>query len=420
MSCPIMAVGTSKNHLELNLKMEKAYELGQRLERLLYTSVIVIILSFIILSLSKSLAVSKSINTSIGYENIITSIQKNEERIENIRKIENDYGNYKAAERKRKEDFEKKTAAEQRYRDKNLRTENIVREKLSLPPIVQSKKEFKALPYENNDNQLSEINSLRKEVALPNIRSLDESNQGDRDVISQIIKKEMGYDGASTKKLTDFLMKNNYDLGKFISFLKDEVSKSKTENIKILDIDTPVDFPLSIGSMKLNIPMTNIENWALKTVPIFLVIWIGAIFITRSFEITQLLESKKIMSFYPHILNVFNIKSKNQSSASVTDTVVKAMAGQVKEIKALQSESIFLTVFRVTILVVMLASMTIPVYFGFFIYLMSDSDNGFVMYLTSIIIPALINLIQIMSCVRFEIMISKKTFIIDGVTNEML
>ena len=126
------------------------------------------------------------------------------------------------------------------------------------------------------------------------------------------------------------------------------------------------------------------------------------------------------MSFYPHILNVFNIKSKNQSSASVTDTVIKAMAGQGKEIKALQSESIFLTVFRVTILVVMLASMTIPVYFGFFIYLMSDSDNGFVMYLTSIIIPALINLIQIMSCVRFEIMISKKTFIIDGVTNEML
>ncbi|WP_336804138.1 hypothetical protein [Erwinia aphidicola] len=400
--------------------MEKVYELGQRLERLLYTSVIVIILSFIILSLSKSLAVSKSINTSIGYENIITSIQKKEEEIENIRKIENDYGNYKIAERKRKEEFEKKTSDEQRNKDRNLRTENIVREKLSLPPIVQGKIEFKEVPYENNDSQLSAINSLRKDVALPNIKNLDESNQGDRDIISQIIKKEMGYDGTSTRKLTDFLTKNNYDLGKFVSYLKNEVSKSKTENIKILDIDTPVDFPLSIGSMKLNIPMSNIENWALKTVPIFLVIWIGAIFITRSFEITQLLESKKIMSFYPHILNVYNIKSKNQSSANVTDTVVKAMAGQVKEIKTLQLESILLTVFRVTILTVMLLSMTIPVYFGFFIYLKSDSDNGFVMYLTSIIIPALINFIQIISCIRFETMTSTKTFIIDGEENEML
>lgn len=415
-----MVMGTSKNHFELNFKMEKAYELGQRLERLLYTSVIVIILSFIILSLSKSLAVSKSINKSIGYENIITSIQKNEEGMENIKKIESEYANYKITERKRKEEFEKKTAEEQRYKDRNFRDENIVREKLSLPPIIQSKIEFKEIPYTNNDYQLSVINALRKEVALPNIKNLDESNQGDRDIISQIIQKEMSYDGTSTKKLTDFLKNNNYDLGKFVSFLKQEVSKSKTENIKILDIDTPVDFPLSIGSMKLNIPMSNIENWALKTVPIFLVIWIGAIFITRSFEITQILESKKIMSFYPHILNFFNIKSKNQSSPSVKDTIRKAMTGQVKEIKALQSESVFLTIFRVIILVVMLASMTIPVYFGFFIYLRSDSDNGFIIYLTSIITPAMINLIQIISCVRFEIMISKKTFIIDGEKNEML
>lgn len=415
-----MVMGPCQHNLELNLKMEKAYELGQRLERLLYTSVIVIILSFIILSLSKSLAVSKSINKSIGYENIITSIQKNEEGMKDIKRIEDEYAKYKISERKRKEEFENKAAEEQRYKDRSLRDENLVRERLSLPPIIKDKLAFKETPYINNDHQLNQINSLRKEVGLPNIKTLDDSNQGFQDVITQIIKKEMGYDFASTKNLTEFLTANDYDLGKLVSFLKEEVSKSKKENIKILDIDTPVDFPLSIGSMKLNIPMSNIENWALKTVPIFLVIWIGAIFITRSFEITQLLESKKIMNFYPHILNVFNIKSKNQSSESVTDTIVKAMQGQSKEIKALQSESIFLTIFRITILVVMLASMTIPVYFGFYIYLSSDSENGFATYLTSIIIPALINLIQILSCVRFEIMISKKTFIIDGEKNEML
>lgn len=400
--------------------MEKAYELGQRLERLLYTSVIVIILSFIILSLSKSLAVSKSINKSIGYENIITSIQKNEEGMENIKRIVDEYAEYKRSERKRKDEFEKKTAKEQRYKDRSLRDENLVRERLSLPPIIKDKVEFKETPYIKNDHQLNLINSLRKEVGLPNIKTLDDSNQGFRDVITQIIQKEMGYDVASTKNLTEFLKGNDYDLGKLVSFLKEEVSKSKKENIKILDIDTPVGFPLSIGSMKLNIPMSNIENWALKTVPIFLVIWIGAIFITRSFEITQLLESKKIMNFYPHILNVFNIKLKNQSSESVTETIVKAMQGQSKEIKALQSKSIILTIFRIIILVVMLASMTIPVYYGFYIYLSSDSENGFATYLTSIIIPALINFIQIISCVTFEIKISKKTFIIDGEKNEML
>lgn len=400
--------------------MEKTYELGQRLERLLYTSVIVIIFSFIILSLSKSLAVSKTINKSISYENIITSLQKHEDGIDGVKKIESEYANYKNAEHKRKKDFEDKAAEEQRYKDRDIRNENMVREKLSLPPIIKSKVEFKETPYVNSDAQLAAINSLRREVALPNIKSLEESDQGDRDIILQIIRKELNYDAVDTKQLTDYLKRNDYDFGKLVSFLKEEVSKSKTENIKILDIDTPVDFPLSIGSMKLNIPMSNIENWALKTVPIFLVIWIGAIFITRSFEVTQLLESKKVMSFYPHILNFFNIKSKNQSSQSVKNTILGAMGGLPKEIKTLQSESIFLAFFRVIILVVMLASMTIPVYFGFFVYLRSDDNIGFVTYLTSIIIPALINLIQILSCVRFEVMISKKTFIIDGETNEML
>ena len=51
--------------------MENTYELGQRFERLLYTSVIIIVFSFIILSLSKSLALSKAISKSTSYHDLL-------------------------------------------------------------------------------------------------------------------------------------------------------------------------------------------------------------------------------------------------------------------------------------------------------------------------------------------------------------
>lgn len=400
--------------------MDKAYELGQRLERLLYMSVLVIIFSFIVLSLSKSLAISKSVNKTANYQSIIQSLLQNETGINEVRNIESTYQDYIKVEEKRKADFDKQSQESQENRKRNLIVENRVRKSLSLPPIELKKEQYQSIPFPQYNSNLKKINEVRVGVLLPQVQKIDETANSYKDIIIAIINNETNFKQQDVKKIKSVLESNGYDLKKTIEYLSSEIEKEKGRNIKILDIDTPVDFPVSIGSMKLNIPMTNIEGWALKSVPIFLVIWIGSIFITRSFEITQLIESKKIMSFYPHILNLFNIKSKNQSNDKDADVIRRALRGSDEDIKQLRGESVSFGFFRVLILLVMLLSMTIPSYLGFYIYLESDSSAGLITYFTSIIIPAIINIIQILSCVRFEVIASKKTFIIDGETNEII
>lgn len=401
--------------------MDKIYDLGQRLERLLYTSVLVIIFSFIILSLSKSLAISKSINTTVNYQNIIESLNSNADGINRIKSIESDYLGYTKIEDDKKRKFEDDRIKTAHKKEKDLISENKVRRELALAPLTLSKEaEFKEDPYPNYYSSLLEINRIRHGVLLPDIKELSDSQQGYKEVITAIIKKETKFNYNDTSKLQSILESSNYDTGKLISYLNGVISKEKNKNIKILDIDTPVDFPVSIGTMQLNIPMSNIEGWAMRAVPVFLIIWIGSIFITRLFEITQLLESKKIMFFYPHILNLFNLKSKNQSFTNTGVIVSRALGGSAKDIGRLKTESVILSLFRGFLLLVMLLSMTIPSYLGFYIYLNSDSSNGWQPYVMYVFVPAFINFIQIMSCITIEAMAANKVFVIDGDNNEML
>lgn len=95
--------------------MDHLYELGKRIERLLYSSVIVIIASLVIFSLSNSIIVSSISSTVESYQNFRNNIVKSKVDIENAKNIIRRYVEYKEEDEKRRKDFDKKKVI---YEDK--------------------------------------------------------------------------------------------------------------------------------------------------------------------------------------------------------------------------------------------------------------------------------------------------------------
>lgn len=397
--------------------MENAYDLGQRVERLLYMSVVVIAFSFIILSLSKSLAISQEVNKTLSYKNVIAALKRNEGSLKLIHEINVDYNKHLQSENKRKEAFDKEGKSLKKAED--LKDENIIRKKLGLTQLFPEERKFKPHSYIGYDFKLAELNQIRSAFGLPKLSKLDEATESEKDIVNEIVKNESTNTEIATS-LLGVLQNYNYGLEKLKAYLYSEINKSQSAKIKILDVDAPISFPVSIGDMKLSIPMQNIMNWSIIVMPIFLVIWIGAIFITRYFEVTKILESKLVTNFYPHILNLFSINSKNHSSDEIKLKIASALNGNNKAIRYFRIESMAFSIFRILLVIVVVLAMTVPVYYGFYIYMESDDTKKIHMYILCIFVPAFINLIQLISCVVTESRTFNKSFILDGANSDIL
>ncbi|WP_147439013.1 hypothetical protein, partial [Brenneria goodwinii] len=152
--------------------MDHLYELGKRIERLLYSSVIVIIASLVIFSLSNSIIVSSISSTVESYQNFRNNIVKSKVDIENAKNIIRRYVEYKEEDEKRRKDFDKKKVI---YEDKKKYEEqNKIRKKLGLP-IISLPDSDSYIPLKNYyyDIDLIEINKIVKKYNIEKYRDLE-------------------------------------------------------------------------------------------------------------------------------------------------------------------------------------------------------------------------------------------------------
>ncbi|HDL6926236.1 TPA: hypothetical protein PXM22_003091 [Yersinia enterocolitica] len=398
--------------------MNHLYELGKRIERLLYTSVIVIVASLLIYSLSNSIIISSATNKYQIYQEVRASIFKEKESIERTKSILLEYEKYKNSEIERKNEYEKTKALINNKAEEEKK--NKIRKKLGLsinPPIVD--KVYKPLDYYTYDKDLEEINDITHRSSINRYTSLDAAHGADTTIIRSLIEDVITKNLEVYKELNSIIdTKDSVD--NIIKVLDKSIDVFKNDKLKIFDIETPLNVPFSIGDMKSSISLYNIEQWSMIVMPIFLVIWFGSIMITRRVETYLILEEKIIMNAYPHVLNIFSILDKKNQSKKTRRLIDKSLLGDDKSINEIKSYGYTAFFMRISILIGMFILMAAPAYYGFYNIILNDLHGSNLLRFICITLGACINIIQLIYIIEVESRFLNKTFILGGTKNEII
>ncbi|ATA22836.1 hypothetical protein AWC36_01190 [Brenneria goodwinii] len=398
--------------------MDHLYELGKRIERLLYSSVIVIIASLVIFSLSNSIIVSSISSTVESYQNFRNNIVKSKVDIENAKNIIRRYVEYKEEDEKRRKDFDKKKVI---YEDKKKYEEqNKIRKKLGLP-IISLPDSDSYIPLKNYyyDIDLIEINKIVKKYNIEKYRDLESAINVENDILISTIGV-ISYRNYDIYKELHSIIDVNKTADKITEIIDKKIEIFRNSKLKIFDVETPLNVPFSIGDMKSSVSLYNVEKWSMLIMPVFLVIWLGSILITRRFEIYFILENRQVTKTYPHILSIFNISESKYQSKKIKNIIEAALLGDAKSIKEIKTYSYFAFFLRAFILIAIFMMMTIPAYYGFYSVIFNQGIDGLLLYLIWITIGVTINIVQMIGVIEVEARIINKTFILNGNENEII
>ncbi|MGV2876702.1 hypothetical protein D9O29_22905 [Pantoea vagans] len=399
--------------------MERLYEAGKRVERLIYTSVFVIISSFAFYSLSVSiLQDSNKINLE-SYQSLVEELTL-------------DYPYYKEAEnlrgairayisRKNKEDFTK-TKPSLEFEDFKIQEENDSRATLGLPvfsstEMLRMNNNHATLEVENKNN-IKRVNLIRKKFGLPERNSERLALKTYDEMKGKLIERFSFADQSASLEFSKLIL-NSGDFDSLLTNLKSKLIDISQKRIKILNIDTPLQFPFSLGEVKSNISLYNVARMGMTVYPIFLVFWVGSFCMTRSRELSFLIQSGKVMASYPHVLNLFAIltsdfkqkrKGKNKQALFIL--------GDKRTILLKTSLAISMFGIRVFIGLGLLVVIIFPAYWGFANLYSSNAIKIDIIQKLTIPLCCIVNIFQLLIYVFNEYKISDAVFITNGDSND--
>jgi len=280
--------------------MDKIFEIGKRFERLLYSTVIITILSFLFYFLSSAISIDKSNSKKIMLSEFIESISMNRPNLDKAKKIELAYEKYKL-----EEDKKSKQQKDKEYEENILQLKEINknRVKLGLP----ERKIEDGISEKKNTHEglyLDEIKKTRKLLGLEPRDGIDGAKRIYIDAYTKIVYKYLIHDADL---MTIFSENNKAPIEDVIELAKSTLNETESGSVKILDIDTPILVPFSFGDMKSKISLYRIESVCLIFMPALLVIWLGSIAVTRSRELELIKKTSDITLTYPHIINIFQV-----------------------------------------------------------------------------------------------------------------
>ncbi|MBN3133152.1 hypothetical protein H4F52_15595 [Pectobacterium brasiliense] len=384
--------------------MERLYEIGKRFERLLYTSVLVVIASFLVSSLSNSILQNSSANRVEIFQDYSKLLKENEKDLFEIKLILDNHRLFKDKEEQRKSDFENNLKSPEEI--SKISIDNQQRKSLGLPLInLLDASTFKMEPESDYEKSLLYITSMREKFNLYKVKDLDEGWNTYREVLRKLADIASGMNFEAYRVLNYYIEadKSPADLIKQVNY---SITEIKSSTLTILDVETPLNIPLAFGEVKSTISLYTIEKWTMIIMPIFFVIWLGSIVITRRYETYLLLESNRFINAYPHILNIFNFTEKRILSESVKNSYYLASLGDKTAIKNINAVAIFYFSLRVIIICGLLILMTFPAYYGFIVVIFNRAISNGDYYLWCITLCISINIIQILSLIDTEYRIS--------------
>lgn len=390
--------------------MEHLSEVGKRVERLLYSSVIMILASFFFYFLSSAITLDNNGLKKTMLTGFIEGINESRESLDIAKVLQGKYKQY-VDDNKKKTDAQKKEEEDKkRLEIKNI---NKSRVKLGLPEInVEKKLEEKQSSHDDLD--VKNINLIRSKLGLKNSLSIE----GAKDVYNEFYFSLVYKNLYGDKDLIDtYLSKVDLPINEVLIDAKNRIKIFDNGSVKVFDVDTPIQIPFSLGDMKSKVSLYNIESAGIIFMPVLLVIWIGSLSMTRIREVYYIKKVKNIAKSYPHILNIYYFVDRDMlENQKEIDDFNRMRIGDPAIIKQNRSISVICFLFRVGVLLTLLLLMTAPFYIG--VFRIFNSLNIF--NLMILFVCGFINIIQSMSLLVAEFSIFRKIFLTEGQANEYI
>lgn len=380
--------------------MEKLYELGKRVERLLYSSVFVVLASFILYSLSMAIIQDFKKSKLDIYNQISTELTSNYSAYQEAEELSYYFYQYlRKGISDPSSNVEGKTKEELQTIKADMEKENIVRVRLNLPKLTQA-----AIGYDENVfntqklqrlTKFLDINELRSKLHVEKVNDDLSASETFQTLIGRLILKYASKD----YDLRVYLIKGfkeNPDLKSFSSMLAKDSAEIGNIKIRIFDVEAPMQFPFSLGEMKSNISLYNVQKMGMTIYPVFLVFWLGSLCMTRNREIYFLIKTKMVPYTYPHILNIFQFSGSMEDRKSQSNHDLNLiLIGSDKVIKKHELLASLLFLCRTFIGCGLLLVITMPVYLGFANVIFSSYSQAGFTQVTILIICFLVNVLQI-------------------------
>jgi len=399
--------------------MEKLYDLGKRVERLLYSSVFVVIVSFIFYSLSMAIIQDFKKSKLDVYNQILTELNYNYSAYQEAEKLSGYFYWYR---QKSVSDpysnIEGKSKKEIETAKSEMKKENIVREGLNLPKLTEASIGYdqdlynaRQLKYIAN---LMDVNEVRGNLHIEKALNEVSASETFQTLIGRLILKHASKDHELQTYLIN-AFKEKPDLGSFSSMLAKDSAEIGNIKIKIFDVEAPMQFPFSLGEMKSNISLYNVQKMGMAIYPVFLVFWLGSICMTRNREIYFLLKTKLVPYAYPHILNIFQFSDSKDGNKNLKNhNVSLILLGDEKMIKRQEAFAFLLFLCRVFLGCGLLLVITLPAYWGFANVVFTSYSQTGITQLSILAICFLINLLQIFFLGFSEAKTVKKYFYLNS------
>jgi len=390
--------------------MENLAETGKRLERLFYSSVLVMIASFFFYFLSSAIASDATSSKKTLISNFIISLNKKKQNLEIAKTLQETYKKYSEENKNKTEKQKKEDEENRRLRLKKI---NETRIRLGLTKIeIEKKEQVKSTTYDGLD--IKNIDTIRKNLSLTESGSIKGAERIYEEGYYFIVYKELYGDGELTK---EFIGKAKAPLADIIKDANSKLTEFDKGSVKVFDVDTPIQIPFSLGDLKSKVSLYNIETVGLIFMPVLLIIWVGSISMTRAREIFFIQKTKNIAETYPHILNLYFFIDRDtlekQADISNFDQIKNRNLSVIKSSRPL---AIIYFIFRMVILTLLLLSITVPFYAG--VYNIMDSLSA--KHIFCIYICLVINVIQGLFLILSEGRIFKTIFTAEGTTHESI
>ncbi|MTB67970.1 hypothetical protein GKR48_14270 [Providencia sp. wls1943] len=363
--------------------------LGKRFERLLFLSIIVIILSIITYSLSKSVSEISVLSTTSEYKRILKEMNENEKLIVKIKEIVNYHVKFNEEEELRLSEFNQKNKISPDF----IASQNEIRKKVGLNLVSPTNEEYTPTINFRKDTDLITVNDIRKRLGLEEVKDITLAKDTELKYLLNLAFNNTG----NFKNKHNLMSDQNWDFDKIKIEINKEIESLDNMKVSIYDIDTPVHIPFKIGDLKTTISIVNIQSFLVYFMPVFISIWIGTLYVTRYSEIILLKKIKNNSLCYPHILNIYACYS-SKKNCEILNKLSLDVKSTKKEIK---SSIQFYSITRVVFIFLLLSLIGIPTYLGImntFNDLILNSFFGFFMVSFFFII----NIIQLISFLNLE------------------
>ncbi|WNK42649.1 hypothetical protein [Pantoea agglomerans] len=399
--------------------MEKLYDLGKRFERLLYSSVFVVIISFVFYSLSMAIIQDFKKSKLDVYDQILTELNYNYSAYQEAEKLSGYFYSYR---QKSVSDpysnVEGKTKEEIETAKSEMKKENTVREKLNLPKLTEAKIGYDQDLYDARQLQylskLVDVNELRAKLHIEKALNEISASETFQTLIGRLISKYASKDYELSAYFRN-AFREKPDLASFASMLTKDSAEIGNVKIKIFDVEAPMQFPFSLGEMKSNISLYNVQKMGMAIYPVFLVFWLGSICMTRNREIYFLLKTKLVPYAYPHILNIFQFTDARYENETVKNQNLNLiLLGDKKAIKRHESFAFLLFLCRIFLGCGLLLVITLPAYWGFANVVFTSYSQTGLAQLSILLICFLINSLQIVFFGFSESKVVKKYFYLNS------